>query len=87
MSYVADTHAFVLYITGKLPERVDSIFRSAEEGESTVYIPTIVLAECLYLVENKKIDLDFGYKKNKKGGLVLSLKPTSKTCRVSLAIS
>jgi predicted nucleic acid-binding protein len=59
MSYVADTHAFVWYIIGKLPERVDSIFRSAEEGESTIYIPTIVLAECLYLVENKKIDLDF----------------------------
>ena len=59
MSYVADTHAFVWYIIGKLPERADSIFRSTEKGESTIYIPTIVLAECLYLVENKKIDLDF----------------------------
>jgi|GEM_PF-1980852 len=37
MSYVADTHAFVWYITGKLPERVDSIFRSAEEGSPPIY--------------------------------------------------
>jgi predicted nucleic acid-binding protein len=35
------------------------IFRSAEKGESILFIPTIVLVECLYLVENGKIDLDF----------------------------
>ncbi len=57
MSYVVDTHAFIWYLIGKLPEEADSIFRSAEEGESTIYVPTIVLAECLYLVENKKIIL------------------------------
>lgn len=34
-------------------------YKSAEKGESTLFIPTIVLAECLYLVENDKIDLDF----------------------------
>ncbi|MDI6886728.1 MAG: PIN domain-containing protein, partial [archaeon] len=31
----------------------------AETGEATLFIPTIVLAECLYLVENEKIKLDF----------------------------
>ncbi|MGB9759459.1 MAG: type II toxin-antitoxin system VapC family toxin [Thermoproteota archaeon] len=59
MLYVADTHAFVWYIIGMLPERINSIFKSAERGESIIYIPTIVLAECLYLVENKKIDVNF----------------------------
>ncbi len=59
MLYVADTHAFVWYILGKLPERVDIIFKSAETGNSTIFIPTIVLAECLYLVENGKIELDY----------------------------
>ena len=44
---------------GKLPPRVDEVFRSAEKGESVIFIPTVVLAECLYLVENKKIELDF----------------------------
>ncbi|MGC9085040.1 MAG: PIN domain-containing protein [Thermoproteota archaeon] len=38
---------------------MNSIFKSAERGESIIYIPTIVLAECLYLVENKKIDVNF----------------------------
>ncbi|RLA83361.1 MAG: hypothetical protein DRG31_06275 [Deltaproteobacteria bacterium] len=32
---------------------------SAENGESIIFIPTIVLAECLYLVENGKIELSF----------------------------
>ncbi len=59
MLYVTDTHAFVWYIVGRLPNRVDNIFKSAETGNSTIFIPTIVLAECLYLVENGKIKLDF----------------------------
>jgi len=37
-----------------------SSFRSAEVGESIIFIPTIALAECLYLVENEKIEMDFG---------------------------
>jgi len=59
MLYVTDTHAFIWYVVGKLPPKVDEVFRSAEKGESIIFIPTVVLAECLYLVENKKIDLDF----------------------------
>jgi len=59
MFYVTDTHAFVWYIAGKLSPEVDGVFRSAEKGESIIFIPTVVLAECLYLAENRKIDLDF----------------------------
>ncbi len=57
--YLADTHAFVRYLLGRVPKKVDYIFRSAENGEDTIYIPTIVLAECLHLVEKGKIELDF----------------------------
>lgn len=42
--------------TEPLKLQVDKIFKSAEK-ESTIFVPTIVLAECLYLVENKKTDL------------------------------
>jgi predicted nucleic acid-binding protein len=45
MLYVTDTHALVWYILDTLPEAVDSVFTSAEKGESTIFVPTIVLAE------------------------------------------
>jgi len=59
MLYVTDTHAFVWYLVDRLPEKVNKIFKSVEKGESTIFVPTIVLAECLHLVENEKIDLNF----------------------------
>jgi predicted nucleic acid-binding protein len=59
MLYVIDTHALVWYLDGTLPKPINDIFESAENGESTLFIPTIVLAECLYLAEKNKIDLDF----------------------------
>jgi PIN domain nuclease of toxin-antitoxin system len=59
MLFVTDTHPLVWYILGELPERVDEIFKLAEAGTSSIFIPTIVLAECLYLVEEGKIVLDF----------------------------
>lgn len=59
MLFVTDTHPLVWYILGELPERVDELFKLAEAGEASIFIPTIVLAECLYLVEENKIELDF----------------------------
>jgi len=59
MFYVTDTHPFIWYLAGKVPSKVDDVFKSAESGESIIFIPTIVLAECLYLTETKKIDLNF----------------------------
>jgi len=59
MFYVTDTHALIWYVIGKLPKNIDKIFRQTEHGEYIIFIPTIVLAECKYLVEHKKIDLDF----------------------------
>ena len=59
MFYVTDTHPFIWYLAGRLPAKVDRIFESAEKGESIIFVPTVVLAECLHLAENKKIDLNF----------------------------
>ena len=61
MLYVTDTHAFVWYLVDRLPEKVNKIFKSVEKGESTIFVPTIVLVESLHLVENKKIDLNFDH--------------------------
>lgn len=58
MIYITDTHPLVWYMLEKLPGRVDKIFASAEMGKSTIFIPTIVLAECLYLVEDGTIELE-----------------------------
>lgn len=59
MFYVADTRALVKYIINKVPERISSIFESSEKGETIIFIPTIVLAECFYLIKRNKISLDF----------------------------
>lgn len=59
MFYVTDTYPLVWYMAEKLPQEVDKVFESAEKEDSVIYIPTIVLAECLYLKENEKIELDF----------------------------
>ncbi|MBI2654518.1 PIN domain-containing protein [Candidatus Woesearchaeota archaeon] len=59
MHYVVDTHTLVWYLAGKLPENADEIFKASEKGDFVIFIPTIVLAECYYLVEDKTIELDF----------------------------
>jgi predicted nucleic acid-binding protein len=57
--YLIDAHALVWYVVGKLPERADAVFKDAEAGKTVLYVPTIVLAECLHLVEKGKIKLNF----------------------------
>jgi len=58
MFYVADTHAWVFYLLDRLPEKADEVFSRAERGGAYIFVPTIALAECVYLVEGGKIDLD-----------------------------
>ncbi|MBE8540566.1 PIN domain-containing protein [Geoglobus acetivorans] len=59
MIYVTDTHPLVWYLMDRLPENADRIFTSAEKGDAIIYIPTIVLAECMYLAESGRIEIDF----------------------------
>ncbi|OQX53674.1 MAG: hypothetical protein B5M48_02775 [Candidatus Omnitrophica bacterium 4484_213] len=59
MFYLADTHALVWYIAGKIPPKVDMIFKESEKGNVIIFVPTIVLAEIMYLVKRRKIELDY----------------------------
>jgi predicted nucleic acid-binding protein len=44
----------------KLEPTVKSIFDSVESGNATVYVPTMVFAEILYLSEKQKISISLG---------------------------
>ncbi len=57
--FVADTHAILLYILKKAPQKVRSIFKDAESGKETIYIPTIALAEIYYAILKKRVMLDY----------------------------
>lgn len=61
MTYVADTHAFLWYLAEdkRLGSSARQIFDSAETGEATVAVPTIVLAESLHILEKKRLQLQF----------------------------
>ncbi len=61
MTHVADTHAFLWYLTEdrRLGAAARLIFESAERGETTIVLPTIVLAECLGILEKKRLELRF----------------------------
>lgn len=58
MFYVSDTHAWVYYLLNKLPKKANKAFKSVEKGKSIMFVPTIALAECIYLIEGKKITLN-----------------------------
>lgn len=61
MYYVADTHAFVWYLTDspQLSKYARDIFDSADRGEFIIIIPAIVLLECIDIADKKKVSLDF----------------------------
>ncbi|MBI4174726.1 MAG: PIN domain-containing protein [Candidatus Aenigmarchaeota archaeon] len=54
--YVCDTHALIYYMAGELPENLDVIFSDAENQKAVIYVPSIVIAEALYLRERGKVD-------------------------------
>ena len=56
--YVADTHAWVYYLLGRLPENLKEIFVKAENFGDVIFVPTIVLNEIIWLVERGKVTLD-----------------------------
>ena len=62
MVYVLDTHALIWFLTSdkRLGANVLNILRMADSGKETVILPTVVLAETLYLCEKKKVSLKFG---------------------------
>ena len=61
MIYVTDTHPFVWYLSGdnKIGKNAKKIFDRAENGEDIIVVPTIVLAECLHILEKKDMINEF----------------------------
>ena len=59
MFYVTNTHPLIWYLAEKLPKSVDAAFKASENGDCVIFVPTIVLAECYYLIEDERIQLNF----------------------------
>ncbi|MBI4044924.1 MAG: PIN domain-containing protein [Candidatus Diapherotrites archaeon] len=61
MIYVTDTHSFLWYLSQdkRLGKNALIAFDSAEKGEATIIVPTIVLAEAFYVCKAKGIDVKF----------------------------
>ena len=57
--YVTDTMALILHLENrKSSQSVNEIFDSADLDKTTIYIPTMVFAEILYLAEKRRISLN-----------------------------
>lgn len=72
MIYVADTHSLIWFLTSddNLSQKARTAFERAEEGEDSIVIPTIVLAELMYVCEKKGMeDLFFRLLEMLKDGL------------------
>ena len=61
MSYVLDTHALIWFLTSdnKLGNKALELLRRADTGKETIIIPTVVLAEVLYICEKNKVAIKF----------------------------
>ena len=62
MLYVTDTHSLIWYLTDdpKLSTAAKRAFQWADIFQVHICIPCIVFFELLYLVEKKRIPIDFG---------------------------
>ena len=47
--YVADTAALARYLEDALPQKADEIFQRCETGKAHVIVPSIVIAELIYV--------------------------------------
>lgn len=61
MPYVTDTHAIIWHLTGdpQLSTRAKRIFQRADTNQDYIVIPCIVLFEIVYLIEKRKIAINF----------------------------
>ena len=58
-TFIADAHSLAWFITQshRISTQASEILRKGEDAEVEVLIPTIVLAELLYLSERKKVSV------------------------------
>jgi len=61
MSFLTDTHALLWHFTNnpKISHKAKDVFDRCERGECIIFIPSIVLAECLSIFDKKKVTFDF----------------------------
>ena len=59
MNYISDTHSIIRHFADKLPPKAKTIFKQSESGNCIIYLPTIVLAECYYLMKKGKVALEW----------------------------
>ncbi|MEA1964373.1 MAG: type II toxin-antitoxin system VapC family toxin [Candidatus Aerophobetes bacterium] len=61
MPYVTDTHSLVWHMTGdsRLSVKARRVFEEVDKGGNYISIPCIIFFELLYLVEKKKLTIDF----------------------------
>ena len=55
--YVTDTHALIWYLENspRLGSKARAAFEACDQGETTIYVPTICLVEMVYLIEEGRI--------------------------------
>ena len=61
MNYLTDTHALLWHFTDspKISPKTKDLFNQCERGECIIFIPSIVIAECLSIFDKKKLDFNF----------------------------
>ncbi len=61
MPYVTDTHSLIWYLTDdpQLSIRAKAVFQQADNFKDRIFVPCIVFFELLYLIEKKKVVIDF----------------------------
>lgn len=59
--YVTDAHGFLWFLLKdeQLGKKALEIFQACDKGKEIVVIPSIVLLECMYVCEKKRIDFEF----------------------------
>lgn len=53
--FISDTHSWLWYLSSdsRLGENAKDVFRSTDDGDSTVIIPSIVVAESVYITKDR----------------------------------
>jgi len=61
MPFVTDTHSLIWHMTNdpKLSREAKAVFQKVDNSKDSIFIPCIVFFELLYLIEKKKVVVDF----------------------------
>jgi PIN domain nuclease of toxin-antitoxin system len=58
--YVTDTHGLLWFLAGstRLSEKARQVFREAQAGQATIYVPVITVAEMIWVVKAGRLQTD-----------------------------